>query len=167
MRPVKQHQIDVIQQRWIAGHAQVHPPALQIGCGMKPISGAVNMDPNPDRCGWVDVMADAHRLPFRDGCFGSVVSSHVLPHLRDPVAALREAARVLGPGGEMAHVVPDLRFAPRRYSDKYPFAHQHHGWYGPTDFEPVVDKLEDTFDVLELRKFAGFDWSFKFRAVKR
>ncbi len=163
---MKQRQIDLIQQDWITQVAQDYVPALHIGCGMKPIWGAVNVDPNPDRWRWADMAGNAHHLPFPDAMFDSVVSSHVLPHLRDPVRALAEMARVLRPGGRMAHIVPDLRFAPRRHSDRYPFANQPHGWLGPDDFAPVLDVLRDVLDVLELRKFAEFDWSFKFMAMR-
>jgi SAM-dependent methyltransferase len=38
-------------------------------------------------------------LPFRDGAFDQVLFATSLDHLLDPVRALREAARVLAPGG--------------------------------------------------------------------
>jgi SAM-dependent methyltransferase len=174
---MNQRQIDEAQQKWIEGHARAHPPALHLGsrahppalhlgCGKKPIAGAVNVDPNPDRWGWVDVAADAHRLPFRDGCFGSVVSSHVLEHLHSPDVALQEAARVLRPGGVMGHVIPDHRFTPHRESRRHPFAQHHHEWNGPEDFEQVLNELEDLLDVAELQGFTAFAWSFKVKAVR-
>ena len=43
------------------------------------------------------VVADAARLPFRDGTFGWVVATLVFCEVRDPVAGLAEVARVLGP----------------------------------------------------------------------
>lgn len=42
---------------------------------------------------------DAHHLPFDDDSFDAVVANHMLYHLDDPDAALREFARVLRPGG--------------------------------------------------------------------
>jgi len=42
----------------------------------------------------VDVVAPAHRLPFAGSSFDFVLSSHVIEHVPDPVAALREWARV-------------------------------------------------------------------------
>jgi len=44
---------------------------------------------------------DVHALPFPDGRFDQVLLLHVLPYARDPALALREAARVLRPGGEL------------------------------------------------------------------
>ena len=41
----------------------------------------------------------ADALPFEDGEFDAVMSNSLLHHLADPAAALREAGRVLKPGG--------------------------------------------------------------------
>lgn len=46
--------------------------------------------------------ADAHDLPFHDASFVGVVCGGTLNELGDPAAALREASRVLVPGGRMA-----------------------------------------------------------------
>jgi ubiquinone/menaquinone biosynthesis C-methylase UbiE len=47
-------------------------------------------------------VADVHRLPFADGTYDIVHAHQVLQHLSDPVAALREMARVCKPGGIVA-----------------------------------------------------------------
>jgi ubiquinone/menaquinone biosynthesis C-methylase UbiE len=46
--------------------------------------------------------ATAYRLPFADATFDIVHAHQVLQHLSDPVAALREMARVCRPGGLVA-----------------------------------------------------------------
>ena len=49
---------------------------------------------------------DATRLPFDDGSFDVVITSEVLEHIQDDVAAIAEMVRVLRPGGTFAATVP-------------------------------------------------------------
>jgi SAM-dependent methyltransferase len=49
---------------------------------------------------------DACRLPFPDATFDVVITSEVLEHIQDDVAALAEMVRVLKPGGRFAATVP-------------------------------------------------------------
>ena len=48
------------------------------------------------------VLGDAYALPYPDGSFDVTHAHQVLQHLADPVAALREMARVTTPGGLVA-----------------------------------------------------------------
>ncbi|TPW14207.1 MAG: putative methyltransferase, partial [bacterium] len=45
------------------------------------------------------VQGDAMTLPFASGQFDRVIAAEVLEHLPDPLATIREAARILAPGG--------------------------------------------------------------------
>lgn len=58
------------------------------------------------------VLADAQRLPFRDGAFSDVAATFVFCSVPDPVAGLREAARVARPGGRI-HLLEHVRSANR------------------------------------------------------
>jgi 2-polyprenyl-3-methyl-5-hydroxy-6-metoxy-1,4-benzoquinol methylase len=52
-------------------------------------------------------------LPFRDRAFDTVFCTEVLEHLKNPVAALREVARVLTRGGRLTLSLPNASgFAP-------------------------------------------------------
>ena len=56
---------------------------------------------------YVGVMqGDATKLPFADASFDRVITSEVLEHIQDDVAAVRELLRVLKPGGTIAATVP-------------------------------------------------------------
>jgi SAM-dependent methyltransferase len=73
----------------------------------------------------IDVVADAHNLPFRSASFAGIVLLDVLHHLQKPCAFLREAARVLRPGGRLAMIEPGIS-----YVSSFFYRHFHH--------EPVV-----------------------------
>ncbi len=67
------------------------------------------------RLGWVTGVAE--RLPVEDGSADVVVSSFVFQYLRSRAAALREAHRILRPGGAVAVVTwldNDMQFVPWR-----------------------------------------------------
>ncbi|MBO2459229.1 class I SAM-dependent methyltransferase [Actinomadura violacea] len=86
---------------------------LDIGCGEGALRRALP-DPPPFRLVGLDasgallhahpgprVQADALHLPFRDGTFDATVAVNLLCHLDEPGPALREARRVLAPGGTL------------------------------------------------------------------
>ena len=52
------------------------------------------------------VVGDAQAIPKEDESYDLVTFTHVLEHCPDPVAALREAGRVLKPGGTVFAIVP-------------------------------------------------------------
>lgn len=54
-----------------------------------------DMRPGPG----VDCLADAHRLPLRQGAAGTVLLLDTLEHLHSPLVAVEEACRAVRPGG--------------------------------------------------------------------
>jgi ubiquinone/menaquinone biosynthesis C-methylase UbiE len=72
------------------------------------------LDPQ-DRGRFAVVVAPADRLPFADGAFDAVMSSFVYQLVPNRARALREARRILRPGGRLAYVswlADDRGFAP-------------------------------------------------------
>jgi SAM-dependent methyltransferase len=65
------------------------------------IDEAVRLGRELQVAGVVFRRADLYALPFDGGAFSLVVCRNALHRLPEPVAALREAARVLSPGGRM------------------------------------------------------------------
>jgi SAM-dependent methyltransferase len=63
----------------------------------------------------IDVVADAHRLPFADQSFAGAVMLDVLHHLERPIEFLKEASRVLKPGGRLAMIEPAMTVVARRF----------------------------------------------------
>lgn len=114
---------------FLAAHAnQKH--TLDIGCANSPYA-----DLFPNRVGFderpapgVDVVGDAHALPFGDGSFEQVVCTEVLEHLHTPQKAIDEMYRVLKPGGVLLlttrfifplHDVPGDYFRYTKYGLKH------------------------------------------------
>jgi SAM-dependent methyltransferase len=64
------------------------------------------------------MLAVSEDLPFRDGAFDVIVLNEVIEHVRDDAATMREAMRLLAPGGRV------VVYAPNRL---YPF--ETHGVY--------------------------------------
>jgi SAM-dependent methyltransferase len=97
---------------------------LDVGCGPGALTGELvrlgadvsAADPSEpfveairERFPGVDVrVASAERLPFADGEFDAALAQLVVHFMEDPVAGLREMARVTRPGGAVAACVWDL-----------------------------------------------------------
>ncbi|MBI5649608.1 MAG: class I SAM-dependent methyltransferase [Chloroflexi bacterium] len=57
-------------------------------------------------------------LPFRDHMFDALIAQHVVEHIDDLDAALREWQRVLKPGGRLALATPNARYPdPAHFAD--------------------------------------------------
>ena len=84
-------------------------PTVEIGAGSgnfeEFLPGLIATDVI-DAGDWLDCIADARRIPFRDGSVGNIVMTDVLHHLPRPLDFLRDAHRVLQPGGRLILMEP-------------------------------------------------------------
>ena len=93
----------------------------------------------------IDVVADAHRLPFRNEFFAGVVMLDVLHHLERPIEFLKEASRVLKPGGRLAMIEPAMTTLARRFYDRF---HEEPVDMNADPFAPVaINPGRDPFDA--------------------
>lgn len=93
------------------------------------------------------VVADAARLPFRDGSFDLYVSFETIEHVPDDRAVVSEARRVLAPGGVFVCSTPEREvISPGRTLEDRPDNPYHVREYSRAEFETL---LRFRFDRLE------------------
>ena len=82
-------------------------------------------------------VADIHALPLRDGAMNTIFCLHVLEHVRDDRAAIRELHRVLEDAGEAVIMVPFMmhQTETEEYGRPIPDFFDHVRGYSPKDFK--------------------------------
>lgn len=83
---------------------------LDIGCRDRKRKGSIGIDIKRfDN----DLIADAHKLPFRDKTFRIIQLFEVFEHLHNPLFALQEIHRVLKDDGKMLVTIPNVQYIKR------------------------------------------------------
>jgi ubiquinone/menaquinone biosynthesis C-methylase UbiE len=146
-----------IGRRHLASVAHLaHGRALDIGCGSMPmlpvfqgrIDSVVGLD-RPRTDGQevnVLVHGDALALPFREASFDTALCLQVLEHVREPESCLREALRVLAPGGHLILTAPHIWNVHEAPHDYYRF----------TEYGLAYLFRKAGFEVVEVRPMAGY-----------
>jgi SAM-dependent methyltransferase len=107
--------------RWLAG-----PLVLDVGCGPgKPVlPHAIAVD-----LGYPGY--DGYRLPFETGAVDTVYSSHMLEHVDEPAATIRDWYRVIRRGGHIVCIVPHRDLYERRAAPPSRWNPDHNRFYTP------------------------------------
>lgn len=129
---------------------------LNLGCGQKPIEGAVNHD-RIKHHDYVDVAHDLNDLPWpwENNSFDKIAAIAVLEHLDiDLVTSLNECHRLLRPGGQLVIKLP-LWNADRAHDDPT------HRWYY------TVRALDQFCPETQRGRDYAFYTPHKWRYVKR
>ena len=129
---------------------------LDLGCG----TSAPYKKYFPNRVGFdneagpnIDVVGDAHGLPFEDEKFDIILCTEVLEHLHSPEIAVSEMKRVLRPGGKLIlttrfifplHDVPNDYYRYTKYGLKYLFRD-----WETLEFEEETNTLETIAVLLQ------------------
>lgn len=146
---------------------------LEIGCGEKRLQlllgdlvdeyigldhpGCIHDQSN------VDVLASAYETTLESETFDCVLSSAVIEHLEEPGAALKEAARVLKPGGVAIYTAPfffHLHEEPRDF-----YRYTKHG------LRHLFEQAG--FEVIEIAPLSSYwltcmtQWSYYLQCVRR
>jgi SAM-dependent methyltransferase len=119
--------------RDVTRHFPPDAKLLDVGCGSAWLAGHFSdytgIDGSPEAVaaaaakGRTIVHGDVNNpLPFDDATFDGVVLKDLLEHVADPVAVVREARRVLKPGGRVFASSPDAqRWVWNDYTHRRPF----------------------------------------------
>ena len=90
------------------------------------------------------VCADADHLPFKDRNFDVVVSITLLQNVPEPVATMKEMARVLKPEGVAIMTSLKRKHSPEKLAD----------WAGSTGLKPIIaEEISDSEDVICVASF--------------
>jgi len=79
---------------------------LNIGCGFKHNTDAINIDINKATKPDIIVDLEDGKLPFEDNTFKVVYAYHILEHIKNLIPLMNEIYRVMKPGGGLFIKVP-------------------------------------------------------------
>lgn len=128
---------------------------LDLGCGMKPYQHmlgskvycwiGLDFANTPSGPSEADVFGGGLELPFASCTFDTVLSTQVLEHVSQPTELLREAWRVLKPGGHLVLTAPQTN----------PLHEEPHDYFRYTCYGLRSLSEQAGLEVLELKPLGG------------
>lgn len=120
---------------------------IDLGCASWKKKGYIGLDIRPHRD--LDIIADAHSLPFRDKVIDRIETHNVLEHIHNPVMCLSECNRVMKLNRIIVIGIPNImqirRFLRWTIKGKISISRGHiYGWCLP--------------EIIYLLKFKGFEY---------
>ncbi|MEO6693952.1 MAG: class I SAM-dependent methyltransferase [Ignavibacteria bacterium] len=108
----KKRILRIIYEDWykkiISNLSKVKGKSLELGAGsgnFKEYMPEV-ISADIEKCEWLDMCFDAHKMPFEDKSLSNIIMIDVLHHLDNPVDFLKEASRVLKSKGRIIMLEP-------------------------------------------------------------
>lgn len=129
--------------------------------------------------GKLDHVCDITAIPEPDGSFDAILCTEVFEHIPDPLAAVREFARLLRPGGELIVTAPFCsltHFAPYHFAtgfSRYWYEHHLPGYgFNVAELTPNGNYFEYTAQELRrlpsvVERYAGTRAGLAFKLLSR
>jgi SAM-dependent methyltransferase len=92
----------------------------------------------------VDVLGNAHNLPFKENSFDNIIMTSLLEHVQEPQKVVDEAYRIIKPNGLIVVYVPFM----------YPIHRDPHDYWRFTD--EGLKFLLRNFEIVKAIKIGGF-----------
>ncbi len=90
---------------------------LGAGSGVLKKCGCDALSTDVEKIPGIDIVADAQSMPLRDESFENIIAIDLFHHIERPVRLLREARRVLKPGGRLLLIEPGITPVSRWFYD--------------------------------------------------
>ena len=123
------------------------PKILDIGCGSDKYPGAFGIDIYPYE--GVDQVVNVNEYPWElaDNSFDKVVCSHIIEHIDDMTAFLREIHRITKPSGKVYIETPHFSSI-CSWSDPTHKAHLSSNWYEVATKDGYLSSQTGTFELI-------------------
>jgi SAM-dependent methyltransferase len=130
----------------LLSHRKSEGPSVEVGAGPGFFKRALPAVISTDIvwCPWLDLVADAQKLPFQTARVANIFGVDMLHHVASPMTFLLEAQRILCPGGRLILVEPWVT----------PFSYIIYRYFHQEDCDLSVEPWELNSSTLPLSKKA-------------